>query len=238
MRNVNTPDPLTLFGEELPWVDHAEHLGHTLHKDCTMDMDARIKRAAYIDKTSDLRDLFKFANPEQILKAGQVYCNDAYGFMLYDLSSQASQAYLKSWNTFVKLAWDVPRDTYTYVVENCLAKTAVPLRKQICSRYVNFFKNLFSSSSKEVRHLANIVSRDARSVVFRNIEYIENISGVSPWRSTSKETLRKIENVPTPPNNEWRMKLLLKLLENRRKMSESFENTTRISEMINSLCNT
>ena len=101
-----------------------------------------------------------------------------------------------------------------------------------------FFKNLFSSSSNEVRHLANIVSRDARSVVFRNIKYIENISGVSPWRTTSQETLKNIENVPTPPNNEWRMPFLLKLLETRRKMSQSLENTTRMSEMIDSLCNT
>ena len=92
IRNANVPDPLQLFGEELPWVDSAEHLGHTLHKDCTMEMDARSKRAIFIEKTSDIRYIFKFAHPEQILKAGQVYCSAAYGFMLYDLSSQASQS--------------------------------------------------------------------------------------------------------------------------------------------------
>ena len=157
------------LAKKLPWVNSAEHLGHTLHKDCTMDMDARTKRASYIDKTCDIRNTFNFAHPDQILKAGQVYCSDAYGFMLYDLSSQASQSYFKCWNTFVKLAWDVPLNTYTYLVENCLAGPFVPLRKQICSRYVNFFRKLFSSTSKEVRHLANIVSRDAKSTVYKNI---------------------------------------------------------------------
>ena len=238
IRNANLPDPLSLFGEELPWVNSAEHLGHTLHKDCTMDMDARIKRAAYIDKTSDIRNIFSFAHPVQILKAGQVYCSDAYGFMLYDLSSQGSQSYLKSWNTFVKLAWDVPRNTFTYLVENCLAQHYVPLRKQICTRYTNFFQKLFSSTSKEIRHLANIVSRDAKSSVFRNIQFVKEAAGISPWDFSRREIAQKIENAPIPPNNEWRMTLLMKMLNTRRQMSAALEDTTHISLMIDSLCNT
>jgi hypothetical protein len=34
------------------------------------------------DRTSDLREIFRFAHPEQIIKAGQVYASDVYGFML------------------------------------------------------------------------------------------------------------------------------------------------------------
>ena len=108
------------------------------------------------------------------MKAGQVYCTDAYGFMLYDLSSQASQSFYKSWNTFVKLAWGVPLDTYTYLVENCLAENFVPLRKQICTRYVSFFNKLFTSSSKEIRHLARIVAHDAKSRVYRTLSIFRN----------------------------------------------------------------
>ena len=95
-RNVTLPASLQLFGEELPWVDSAEHLLHTLHKNCTMEQDARCKRAQFIDRTSDIREIFSFAHPEQFIKAGQVYASDVYGFMLYDLSSQASQSYMRS----------------------------------------------------------------------------------------------------------------------------------------------
>ena len=237
-RNVKLPDPLQLFGEQLPWVNSAEHLGHTLHKDCTMDMDARRKRAQFIDKSSDIRDTFKFAHPKQIIKAVQVYASDAYGFMLYDLSSQASQSYLKSWNTFVKLAWDVPRDTYTYIVEDSLAENFVPLRKQIYSRYVKFFQNLFTSSSKEVRHIARIISHDARSTVFRNINFLQQISGLSPWDYSGWRILEKIGNASAPPNNEWRLSLLMKLLATRRQNLAALEDTNRLTCMINSLCNT
>ena len=237
-RNVILPDPLQLFGEELPWVNSAEHLGHTLHKDCTMDLDARQKRAQFIDKTSDLRGIFNFAHPEQILKAGQVYASDLYGFMLYDLTSQASQSYFKSWNTFVKLAWNVPLDTYTYLVENTLAENFVSLKKQVYSRFIKFFQNLFCSSSKEVRHLARIVSRDPRSTLYRNIHHIEQISGLSPWNFSNWRILKKIENAMVPPNNEWRMTFLMKLLSTRLQKSSLLEDTSHLTEMIDSLCNT
>ena len=80
-RNTVLPDPLHLLGEELPWVSSVEHLGHTLQQDLSMDMDAKQKRAMFIDKSSDIRDVFNFAHPEQILRACQVYVSDAYGFM-------------------------------------------------------------------------------------------------------------------------------------------------------------
>ena len=203
-----------------------------------MDMDAKHKRAMFIDKSSDIRDVFHFAHPEQILKAWQEYVSDAYGFMLYDLGSQASQSYLKSWNTFVKLAWNVPRSTYTYLVENVLADKFVPFRKQIFSRYVNFFQHLFTSCSKEIRHLARIVSRDARSVVWKNVELIKSLSGLSPWDYSSWRVVQKIENVPIPPGNEWRITLLVKLLNLRRQKATISENTSRLDSMINSLCDT
>ena len=142
-----------------------------------MDQDARRKRAQFIGKSSDIRETFRFAHPEQIMKAAQVYVSDAYGIMLYDLSSQASQSYMKSWNTFVKLAWEVPRDTYTYLVENVLATNHVLFRKQIYSRYVNFFQ-------------------------------------------------------------QWILSLLVTLLETRSQKSALLEDTSRLTMMINSLCNT
>ena len=203
-----------------------------------MDKDARCKRAQFIDRTSDIRETFSFAHPEQVIKAGQVYCSDVYGFMLYDLTSQSSQSYLKSWNTFVKLAWNVPVDTYTYLVENCLAENFVSLRKQVYSRYVKFFQNLFSSTSKEVRHLARIVSRDARSTVYRNVNFLLETSGLSPWDFSNWKIVQKIENSTVPPNNDWRMSMLKKTLAMRSRKNACLESCEQITKMIDSLCNT
>ena len=43
-RNVAKPANLHLNGRELPWVNHATHLGNELHCDANMDMDCNMKR--------------------------------------------------------------------------------------------------------------------------------------------------------------------------------------------------
>ena len=84
------------------------------------------------------------------MRAVQVYACDGYGSMLYDLASQSAESLFKSWNTCMKLICDVPRGTYTYLVENVLAKDFVPLRHQVYARYVNFFQGLFKM--RKLRH--------------------------------------------------------------------------------------
>ena len=65
-------------------------------------------------------------------------------------------------------------------MENTLAGNFVSLRHQVYGRYVNYFQGLFKSTSKEVRHLARIVSRDIRSVTGRNVALLTEVAGLSP----------------------------------------------------------
>ena len=201
-----------------------------------MEDDAAVKRAKFIDKTVGLREAFSFAHPEQILRAVEVYASDCYGMMLYDLSSKATEAYFKAWNTCVKLSWNVPRSTYTYNVENVLAANFVSLRHQAYARYVSFFQGMFKSSSKEVRHLVRIVARDVRSVTSRNVKLIESVSGLSPWDYSKWRIKEKLTNTIVPANNEWRVGLLEKLLTLRQNKQASFDDTTQVDGMIDSLC--
>ena len=50
MNNVRYPAALKLYGCDLPWVTNATHLGHQLHQTGTMEFDADIKRAQFIQK--------------------------------------------------------------------------------------------------------------------------------------------------------------------------------------------
>ena len=88
---VRYPDPVQLAGQELPWVEQADHLGHTLHQLSNMEKDCRRARARFIAKTVELREELSFASPDQILKAVQVFCSDSYGSMLWNLKSESSQ---------------------------------------------------------------------------------------------------------------------------------------------------
>ena len=77
--NVQYPAQVQLDGKSLPWVQHALHLGHTLHQTVSMDKDCHGARAAFIAKSVDAREQFAFAKPQQVMKMVQILCCDAYG---------------------------------------------------------------------------------------------------------------------------------------------------------------
>ena len=137
----------------------------------------------------------------------------------------------------MKVARNVPRNTYTHLVEKLSANNFSSLKKQILSRYITFFQSLFTSASKEVQHLARVVSRDARSTVFRNIQLIEQLSGLSPWDFPKLKISQQIKKVSIPENNEWRLSLLKKMLNIRMVEESSMKETESLSKMIDSLCN-
>ena len=212
----------------------ADHLGHVLHQSGTMDQDALVKRARFIDKTVGLRESFSFAYPAQTIRAVQVFACDGYGSMLYDLSSSSCESLFKSWNTCMKLIWGVPRGTFTYLVENVLASKFKSLRHQIYGRYVNYFQGLFKSSSREIRHLVRIVSRDSRSVTCKNIEHLTTLTGLSPWDYSSARLKEKLPRSLVPDGEWWRPGLLLKMLE----MRGSVIDHDHLNKMVDSLCST
>jgi hypothetical protein len=76
---VRYSDPLQLDGKDLPWVEKADHLGHTLRQVTNMDKDCQRARGRFIDKSLDIRKQLSFAQPGHILKAIQIFCTDAYG---------------------------------------------------------------------------------------------------------------------------------------------------------------
>ena len=103
VQNPVYPAPLQLYGVDLPWVTHATHLGHELNQDCTMDKDTRMKRANYIQSSVEIRNMFSFALPTQVLNAISVYSAHLYGSMLWDLYEEMAGQVFRSCNNTVKL---------------------------------------------------------------------------------------------------------------------------------------
>ena len=52
---VKYPDPVQLDGKNLPWVEQADHLGHTLHQLVNMEKDCQRAKARFIVKTGAQR---------------------------------------------------------------------------------------------------------------------------------------------------------------------------------------
>ena len=101
--NSDLPEPLTLCGQKLPWVDRALHLGHVLTVNGSMEQDGREKLAEFIDSTVKVRETFSFAHPIEKITAIEKYCTSAYASSLWDMMGPAANSYFSAWNTGIKL---------------------------------------------------------------------------------------------------------------------------------------
>ena len=240
-KGLRKPAPLSLCGRDLPWVNTATHLGHEIHETGSMEHDALIKRAIFIANTVEIRESFSFASPVEILSAMKIYCCSFYGSMLWDLGGQGASMVFNSWSTAVKLTWDVPRATRTYLLQQVLQSGLTSARVDILARYAGFFQSLRTSPSHEVVVMAGIAGRDIRSTTGKNLRLIDEQSGLDTWVFSStriKEELLSKETVTVPPQDQWRIMYLGKLLEERQKLhySGDKEGEERVSGLIDSLC--
>ena len=235
-RKVVYPTPIVLENKDLPWVTKVDHLGHTLQQSLSMDADSSRARASFMSRASDIRDNLYFAHPEQRIRAINLYCCDAYGSMLWELGSKYCESFWKAWNIQARLAWFVPKETHTNLVERFLCQGYPSLRNQVLSRYQQFMKSLAESPSKEVKFMFYLIRNDMRSVTGRNIEYLGrlckvNILRVAKWKL--KQLLPKSDQC-----EGWRTSLLQPLLEARYRRTYGSLNISRrqMEDMIISLC--
>ena len=230
------PVPLQLCGADLPWVVHATHLGHELHQLCNMEFDAKTKRAKYIESAVQIQETFGFANPPEILQAVQTYAGHWYGSMLWDLNGEMAGQISRSWSTSVKMAWDVPRSTHTWLVDNLLGSGFFSVKQQLVGRYVNFVSGLLKSVSPEVKTVANMVARCARSTTGKNMMSIQRETGLDPWRSQAWMVRGKISKAEVPVGEGWRVQYLAKLLQARKEMETKCQDVEEVNLLIESLC--
>ena len=232
------PAPVKLYGKCLPWVDTALHLGHTLHKSLSMDQDTKVRRARFISKSVEVRGQFSFAHPQQVLRAVQVYCGDAYGSPLWHLDSPSATSFFKSWSSCVRRVFYLPLNTFTYIVEGHLAKGFVPLRNMVLGRYPAFFRRLLDSSSKEVRMMSVLAAGYAQTVTAQNLAHLQSVTLLDPACDSARLIKQALPVKLVPEKEEWRLGLLDKLLELRGEKRAAGEDIKSVTEMISSLCST
>ena len=158
--------------------------------------------------------------------------------MLWDLYGENAKKFYRTWNTCVKLSWELPRATHTYFVDNLLAATFRSFATSIKSKYVKFFQNLLTSKIQEVRLSSELVGRDASSTTGKNLIMLEQETGVSPWSSSPKEVSDILSAIvtPVPQQDHWRLPYLQKLLTERYKLKAEAQDTQDISFIIDNLC--
>ena len=199
-----------------------------------------MKRARFIQSAVETKELFKWAAPAEILKATKVYSTSFYGSNLWDLGDEKAKQVYSAWNTAVKMAWDCPLWTRTWMVQQLLSCGHSSARVDILCRYVNFFHSLRRSASREVQVLSRFLARNVQSNTGKNLQYIQEETGLSPWsacRGGLRDALVAGEVVGVLPQDRWRIPYLGSLLSQRREARTLAleEEEKRLSQLIDSL---
>ena len=237
-RRKQKPDHLMLNGKQLPWVESALHLGHVLHESGTMEQDIKAKRASFIGESTECRETFGFASPMEVLRAVKVYVGSHYGSNLWQLDSPMAEQYYSAWRTCVKLAWQTPRATHTYFVDQLLACGFSSVKTDVLARYVNFVAGLRNSPSMEVRVMCGVVAGDVRTTTGRNLSFLRAESGLEPLSCSSGKIKAVLGSklAMAPDMDKWRIKYLAKLLEERGQAHYEGDDVVDLTVLIDSLC--
>ena len=100
------------------------------------------------------------------------------------------QPSFNTWATNVKLTWDVPRGTRTYLLQQVLAPGLTLAKTEVLARFVSLFWALRFAPSHEIRTITFLVSRNLRTVIGQNLALVGELSGEDPW-SVSTHLVRE-----------------------------------------------
>ena len=204
-----------------------------------MDHDTVVKRAQLIGRSVEVRNMFCWAAPPEILKALRIHCTAFYGCMLWDLGGEKACQVYSAWDTAVKLTWGCPRYTRTFLLQQVLACGDTYVKADILSRYGKFSKELRLSISKEVRVFFNLVARNLQTNTAKDIKIVEAMSGTNLWavgQYKLKKELHMNQLVDIPIRDRWRLNYLALLLRQHQeaRLQVQEDRVTRIQELINS----
>ena len=146
---------VVLNGNQLHWVEKALNLGNTLTTQLSsnplgMDttMDLLQKRAIFFQKVHELKQAYGFYDPQIVCEVVRIFGTSFYGSPLWNLGSKEHLKLERSWNTMVKIIFDLSFQTHTRFIES-LSK--VPhLQPTLHGRYIGFIYNLNSSKKPKI----------------------------------------------------------------------------------------
>ena len=150
----------------------------------------------FCETSSEIINTFEFTHPIDKLFAVNIYCNSWYGSVLWDLYGSAAGVAFRTWNTTVKIAWDVDRATHTYIVDHLLARDMPSVRQQILKRYIKFVTSLLSSPNPVINLLAVLSANTVQSTTDRNILNIKQEFNMDPLTTPRDKFIVKKSAIP------------------------------------------
>ena len=206
---------MKLNDENLPWVDSAKHLGNKLTvkiKTNPVGMDTTSdllqKRAIFYQKVHELKQAFGFYEPAVICELIRIFGTSFYGSPLWKLDSEEHLKLNRSWNTTVKIVFELPFQTHKRFVESL---TDVPHVQSILQgRYIGFVENLSNSKKPEMKLLFNLCVHNQQTNTGQNLKFLMDSYSVNSFEELilEKYAIKKARVNPLEKGEDWKPNMI------------------------------
>ena len=214
-RSAADIDEVLLNGDKLPWVSTAKHLGNHLSSKLNLSFfspetrtDLLCKRAILFEKVHEVMQQFGYLKPELVIKLLCVYSTALYGSNLWQVNSAEHLQLNKSWNTAMKIIWDLPFATHTRFLESL---SPVPhLESVLTGRYLGFLNNFLKTSNSALGLIFSNCKNNISSQTGQNIKYLMDKHKMDSLGNLvdEKNTLKKLRVYTLPEEEKWKVSLL------------------------------
>ena len=166
----------------------------------------------------------------------RIFGTSFYGSPLWSLNSEEHQKLFRSWNTVVKIIWDLPYATHKRFVESL---TEVPhLQSTLHSRYIGFISNLKDSVKPQLQILFNICHRNLLSNTGRNIYYLLNDYKTDSVEGLifKKQVIKRMRVNPLEEGEDWKVKFIEELSLTKKGFLNIDIDDNHINTMLEEIC--
>ena len=111
-----------------------------------------------------------------------------------------------------------------------------PLRNMVLGRYPAFLQKLVRGPCAEVSVMAEVASRDARTVTAGNIRHLNTLTKLNCATECKVVVKRALPVKEVPERETWRTGLLDILLRQRSELEKEGSDSRRVNAMLASLC--
>ena len=110
---------------------------------------------------------FKRSSHETLAQLFKSYCTTFYGSQSWLLCNRSVDELCPKYNRAIRILLNLPFQTHRNILH--LLISSVPLKNQLCSRFMKMYKAMSMSKNSTICFVTELFKRDCRSIISRNI---------------------------------------------------------------------
>ena len=209
---IDSPAPVYLNGDPLPWVSSGKYLGNKLTSvQDGYKQDVSEKRAMFITRNIELNQEFYFAHPAVKCRMNQIYNSSFSGSVLWNLKGEKTKQLVNSWSVAVRHMWNLPHNTHRMFIESLGGTHAEVM---LYSRYTNFLQSIRKSGKLAATYLLEKTHADLTTMTGQNVRHFLDKTGErNIFRMKAKQVKLEFKFEDLPEDQEWKVRMMKEIVD-------------------------